>query len=35
MSVTLHLGTEAWREHLRTVATQTPGLVPVAKGNGY
>ncbi|GAA1389629.1 alanine racemase [Luteococcus peritonei] len=35
MSVVLHLDTEAWREHLRSVAEQTPGLVPVAKGNGY
>lgn len=24
-----------WRAHLREVADQTPGLVPVAKGNGY
>lgn len=35
MSVTLHLDTEAWRQHLRTSCQQTPGLVPVAKGNGY
>lgn len=33
--VTLHLDTDRWREHLRTVASATPGLVPVAKGNGY
>src|SRR5690606_34701116 len=26
---------EAWRTHLRTVADAIPGLVPVAKGNGY
>lgn len=35
MSLTLHLDTAAWRDHLRFVAEQTPGLVPVAKGNGY
>ena len=26
---------ERWRGHLRAVAEATPGLVPVAKGNGY
>jgi hypothetical protein len=26
---------DRWREHLRTVAGATPGLVPVVKGNGY
>lgn len=35
MSLTLHIDTEAWRSHLRGVADRTPGLVPVAKGNGY
>ena len=35
MTLTLHLDTGAWREHLRHVADTTPGLVPVAKGNGY
>ncbi|MET1003924.1 MAG: alanine racemase [Propionibacteriaceae bacterium] len=33
--VTLRLDGARWREHLRTVAGATPGLVPVAKGNGY
>jgi len=35
MSLTLTVDGERWRRHLRTVADQTPGLVPVAKGNGY
>ncbi|MGJ6980629.1 alanine racemase [Aestuariimicrobium soli] len=35
MSLTLHLDTAAWRAHLAEVAVSTPGLVPVAKGNGY
>ena len=33
--VTLRLDVEAWRRHLATVAEATPGIVPVAKGNGY
>jgi alanine racemase len=33
--VTLRLDAERWREHLRTVAGATPGIVPVIKGNGY
>jgi alanine racemase len=33
--VTLRLDSERWREHLRTVAGATPGIVPVIKGNGY
>ncbi|HEY6683122.1 MAG TPA: alanine racemase [Propionibacteriaceae bacterium] len=33
--VTLRLDAERWREHLRTVAGATPGMVPVIKGNGY
>ncbi len=33
--LTLRLNGERWREHLRTVADATPGLVPVIKGNGY
>lgn len=33
--VTLRLDGARWREHLQTVAGATPGLVPVAKGNGY
>ncbi len=35
MSVRLRVDGGAWRTHLRTVAQQAPGLVPVAKGNGY
>ena len=35
MTLTLHLDTDAWRAHLRRTADGTPGLVPVAKGNGY
>ncbi len=33
----LHLTVDGarWREHLRSTAAATPGLVPVAKGNGY
>jgi alanine racemase len=35
MSLVLSVDGERWREQLRRVATETPGLVPVAKGNGY
>ncbi|MEL4358954.1 MULTISPECIES: alanine racemase [unclassified Luteococcus] len=35
MSLALQIDTEAWRAHLRNFAEQAPGLVPVAKGNGY
>jgi alanine racemase len=35
MSLTLTVDGERWRNHLRSVAESTPGLVPVAKGNGY
>lgn len=35
MSLTLTVDGERWRRHLRTFADATPGLVPVAKGNGY
>ena len=35
MTLTLTVDGARWREHLRTVAESTPGLVPVAKGNGY
>jgi alanine racemase len=35
MTFALHVDALSWREHLRTVADETPGLVPVAKGNGY
>ena len=33
--VTLRIDGPRWREHLHTVAGATPGVVPVAKGNGY
>ena len=35
MALTLTVDGERWRTHLRAVADATPGLVPVAKGNGY
>ncbi|MGL5826988.1 MAG: alanine racemase [Nocardioides sp.] len=35
MSLTLTVDGERWRGHLRRTATALPGLVPVAKGNGY
>ncbi|WP_460770435.1 alanine racemase [Mariniluteicoccus flavus] len=33
--LTLTIDETRWRDHLRAVADRTPGLVPVAKGNGY
>jgi hypothetical protein len=35
MSLVLHVDGDRWRSHLRQVADARPGLVPVAKGNGY
>ena len=35
MSLTLTVDGDRWRRHLREYAAATPGLVPVAKGNGY
>jgi alanine racemase len=35
VSLTLTVDGERWRAHLRAFAEATPGLVPVAKGNGY
>lgn len=35
MSLSLYVDGERWRSHLRAVATAHPGIVPVAKGNGY
>ncbi len=35
MSLTLTVDGDRWRTHLKTVAGDQPGLVPVAKGNGY
>jgi len=33
--LTLHVDAAAWRSALKAVAEELPGLVPVAKGNGY
>ena len=33
--VSLRVDIDRWRRHLATVAAATPGIVPVAKGNGY
>ena len=35
MTLTLSVDTRRWRDHLRTLQSDVPGLVPVAKGNGY
>ena len=35
MALTLRVAGERWRTHLRQMADAHPGLVPVAKGNGY
>jgi len=35
MALALTVDGDRWRSHLRGVAEATPGLVPVAKGNGY
>ena len=35
MTFDLHVDVESWREHLAAVLAEHPGLVPVAKGNGY
>lgn len=35
MSLTLSVDGPRWRAHLRAVGEANPGLVPVAKGNGY
>jgi alanine racemase len=35
MPLTLYVDGDQWRAHLRSVAESRPGLVPVAKGNGY
>ena len=35
MSLTLHVDGDRWRAHLRAVASNNPGMVPVVKGNGY
>jgi hypothetical protein len=33
--LTMRVDGDRWRAHLRTVVDRHPGLVPVAKGNGY
>ena len=35
MPVTLYVDGPRWRDHLRGVAEASPGIIPVAKGNGY
>lgn len=35
MSLTLHVTGDRWRQHLLAAAHAHPGIVPVAKGNGY
>jgi alanine racemase len=35
MSLTLSVDGERWRAHLLRTVTELPGIVPVAKGNGY
>ena len=35
MTLTLHVDGDRWRAHLRSVVERHPGIVPVAKGNGY
>lgn len=35
MTLTLYLDLQPWREHLNATMDAIPGLVPVAKGNGY
>lgn len=35
MTLSLNIDTRAWRANVRTVHDEFPGLVPVAKGNGY
>lgn len=35
MPLTLNVDGDRWRSHLRRVSAAHPGIVPVAKGNGY
>jgi hypothetical protein len=35
MTLSLYVDTARWRAHQRAVLAEFPGLVPVAKGNGY
>ena len=35
MGLTLYVDGDRWRAHMKSVASSHPGIVPVAKGNGY
>lgn len=35
MSLVMKVDGERWRNHLRSVVANSPGIIPVAKGNGY
>lgn len=35
MSLVMRVDGDRWRSHLRHVVAESPGLIPVAKGNGY
>ncbi|MGC0312240.1 alanine racemase [Kitasatospora acidiphila] len=35
MTLSLYVDTDRWRDHQHAVLAEFPGLVPVAKGNGY
>jgi alanine racemase len=35
LALTLYVDGDRWRTHLKGVLSRNPGLVPVAKGNGY
>src|SRR6187431_2697553 len=35
MALTLYVDGDRWRTHLKDTMSRNPGLVPVAKGNGY
>ena len=35
MALSLYVDGDRWRTHLKDVLARNPGLVPVAKGNGY
>lgn len=35
MTLTLRIDADRWRTHQRALAGEIPGLIPVAKGNGY
>ena len=35
MALSLYVETDRWRAHQQSVLVEFPGIVPVAKGNGY